>query len=101
MVNYVKTRPVFDGYKAALYNKKYLAEHEEALASYRAAKAAINETLDGTKLPKMDVLKKERRELAERKKKLYAQYRIAQQEMREAVAVKANVKTLALIAVYR
>ena len=58
MVNYAKTRPVFDGYKAALYNKKYLAEHEEALASYRAAKAAINETLDGTKLPKMDVLKR-------------------------------------------
>ena len=101
MVNYAKTRPVFDGNKAALYNKKYLAEHEEALASYRAAKAAINETLDGTKLSKMDVLKKERRELAERKKKLYAQYRIAQQEKREAVAVKANVKTLALIAVYR
>ncbi len=37
----------------------------------------------------LDALKKERRELAERKKKLYAQYRAAQQEMREAV--KANV----------
>ena len=46
------------------------------------------------KLPKMDALKKERRELAERKKKLYAQYRAAQQEMREAVAVKANVDHL-------
>ena len=42
----------------------------------------------------MDALKKERRELAERKKKLYAQYRAAQQEMREAVAVKANVDHL-------
>ena len=51
-------------------------------------------TLDGAKLPKMDALKKERRELAERKKKLYAQYRAAQQEMREAVAVKANVDHL-------
>lgn len=100
-MNYAKTRPVFDGYKAALYNKKYLADHEEALASYRAAKAAINDILDGAKLPRMEALKKERRELAERKKKLYAQYRIAQQEKREAVAVKANVKTLALIAVYR
>ena len=100
-MQYAKTRPVFDGYKAALYNKKYLAEHEEALASYRAAKAAINETLDGTKLSKMDVLKKGRREQAEGKKKLYGQYRIAQQNKREAVAVKANVKTLALIAVYR
>ena len=66
------------------FGKKYLAEHEEALASYRAAKAAINDILDGAKLPRMDALKKERRELAERKKKLYAQYRAAQQEMREA-----------------
>ena len=94
MVDYAKTRPVFDGYKAARYSKKYLAEHEEALASYRAAKAAINDILGGAKLPRMDALKKERRELAERKKKLYAQYRAAQQEMREAVAVKANVDHL-------
>ena len=94
VVDYAKTRPVFDGYKAARYSKKYLAEHEEALASYRAAKTAINDILDGAKLPRMDALKKERRELAERKKKLYAQYRAAQQEMREAVAVKANVDHL-------
>ena len=94
VVDYAKTRPVFDGYKAARYSKKYLAEHEEALASYRAAKAAINDILGGAKLPRMDALKKERRELAERKKKLYAQYRAAQQEMREAVAVKANVDHL-------
>ena len=85
---------VFDGYKAARYSKKYLAEHEEALASYRAAKAVINDILDGAKLPRMEALKKERRELAERKKKLYAQYRAAQQEMREAVAVKANIDHL-------
>ena len=94
VVDYAKTRPVFDGYKAARYRKKYLAEHEEALASYRAAKAAINDILGGAKFPRMDMLKKKRRKLAERKKKLYAQYRAAQQEMREAVAVKANIDHL-------
>jgi hypothetical protein len=26
-VEYAKTRPVFDGYKASKYSKKYLAEH--------------------------------------------------------------------------
>ena len=26
-VDYAKTRPVFDGYKAARYSKKYLAQH--------------------------------------------------------------------------
>ena len=94
VVQYAKTRPVFDGYKAARYSKKYLAEHGPELADYRAAKAALNELLDGEKLPKMDALKEKRRKLAARKKALYAEYRAAQQEMREAVAVKANIDHL-------
>ena len=94
VVQYAKSRPVFEGYKAARYSKKYLAEHGPELANYRAAKAALNELLDGEKLPKMDALKEKRRKLAARKKALYAEYRAAQQEMREAVAVKANIDHL-------
>ena len=94
VVDYAKARPVFDGYKAARYSKKYLAEHEAELATYRAARAAMNELLGGEKLPKMDALKKQRRELADRKKALYAEYRQAQRDMREAVAVKANIDHL-------
>ena len=93
-MEHAKTRPVFDGYKAARYSKKYLAEHEAELASYRAAKAAMNDILAGAKLPKMDALKKSRRELADKKKTLYAEYRKAQQDMREAVAIKANIDHL-------
>jgi len=94
VVQYAKTRPVFDGYKAARYSKKYLAQHEAELADYRAAKAAISELLDGAKLPKMDTLKKQRRDLSEKKKALYAEYRKAQADMRQAVAVKANIDHL-------
>jgi hypothetical protein len=94
VVDYAKTRPVFDGYKAARYSKKYLAEHEAELATYRAARAAMNNILSGAKLPKMDVLKEKRRRLAAEKKALYAEYRDAQREMREAVAVKANIDHL-------
>ena len=70
VVQYAKSRPVFEGYKAARYSKKYLAEHGP------------------------DALKEKRRKLAARKKALYAEYRAAQQEMREAVAVKANIDHL-------
>lgn len=94
VVDYAKTRPVFDGYKAARYSKKYLAEHESELATYRAAKAAMNDLLVGGKLPKMEALKKSRRELAEKKKALYGEYRKTQREMREAVAVKTNIDHL-------
>ena len=93
VVDYAKTRPVFDGYKAARYSKKYLAAHEEELASYRAARSTMNEILDGAKLPKMEKLKQER-ELAERKKALTVQYRAAQKGMRELVAVKGNIDHL-------
>lgn len=94
VVQYAKTRPVFDSYKAARYSKKYLAQHEAELADYRAAKATMSELLGGAKLPKMDMLKKERRELSEKKKALYAEYRKAQADMRQAVAVKANIDYL-------
>ncbi len=53
VVQYAKTRPVVDGYKAAKYSRKYLAEHEAELADYRAAKATMGELLGGEKLPKM------------------------------------------------
>ena len=130
VVQYAKTRPVFDEYKAAKYSKRFLAQHEAELADYRAAKAALNDLLDlslihifidydkptdedaeqyetyffsvvdeadlldGAKLPKMDQLKEKRRKLAAEKKALYAKYRAAQQEMRQAVAVKTNIDQL-------
>ena len=93
-VDYAKTRPVFDGYKAARYSKKYLSEHEAELAAYRAARATMNELVDGAKLPKMADMKKSRQEVAGKKKALYAEYRKAQADMRQAVAIKANIDHL-------
>ena len=65
-----------------------------AVVDYAKARPAMNELLGGEKLPKMDALKKQRRELADKKKSLYAEYRRAQRDMREAVAVKANIDHL-------
>lgn len=60
-VDYAKTRPVFAGYKVARYSKKYLAQHEAELATYRAAKDTMNTILNGAKLPKIEALKKSRK----------------------------------------
>ena len=54
----------------------------------------MNDLLGGAKLPKMDALKKVHRELSEKKKALYAEYRKTQADMRQAVAVKANIDHL-------
>ncbi len=93
-VDYAKTRPVFDGYKAARYSKKYLAEHEAELATYRAARGTMNNILNGGRLPKMDALKKSRQELSAKKKALYLEYRAAQKEIRELVTIKGNIDHL-------
>ena len=94
VVYYAKLRPVFEDYKATKYSRKYLAEHSAELSDFRAVQAAMREILNGEKLPSMDALKEKRRRLAADKKRLYTEYRQAQSDMREAVAVKANIDHL-------
>ena len=93
-VQYAKTRPVFEKYKASKYSKKFLAEHEAEIELYRAACADFKRILDGGKLPKIDALKEEGHKLAERKKKLYAEYRKAKADMQEVTTIKANIDYL-------
>ena len=93
-VQYAKTRPVFEKYKASKYSRKFLAEHEADIELYRAACADFKRILDGGKLPKIDALKEEGRKLAERKKKLYAEYRNAKADMQEVATIKANIDYL-------
>ena len=76
------------------WTQEYLAQHEQELDTYRAARATINEILNGGKLPKMDELKKSRAELTAKRKELRDQYRAAQRDMRELVTVKGNVDHL-------
>ena len=93
-VDYAKTWPVFDGYKAAKYSKKYLAENGADIELYRAAQDTFRRVLNGAKLPKMDALKNEVRELAAKKKAAYGMYRAARKDMQEIVTVKANIDHL-------
>lgn len=93
-VQYAKTRPVFEKYKASKYSKKFLAEHEADIELYRAACADFKAILGGAKLPKMDTLKEEGRKLAEQKKKLYAEYRKTKADMQEVTTIKANIDYL-------
>ena len=94
IVDYARTRPVFDEYKAKKYSNKYLAEHEADIAVYRAAQATMKELLHGEKLPKMETLKAEWQTLSAAKKSGYGDYRAAQKEMREVIAVRTNLDHL-------
>ena len=94
IVDFAKTRPIFEEYKAKKYSNKYLAEHEADIAVYRAAQATMKELLQGEKLPKIADLKAEWQTLTAKKKSEYSEYRAAQKDMREAVTIKANIDHL-------
>ena len=94
VVDYAKARPVFEGYKAAKYSRKYLAEHEADIAAYRAAQDTFRRLLSGAKLPKMDTLKAEFQRLSADKKKAYREYRETKKAMQEIVTMKSNIDHL-------
>ena len=90
IVNYAKTREVYAAYRKAGYSKQFRAEHEADILLHQAAKRAFDE-LNVKKLPKMKDLQAEYAALLAEKKAAYADYRKAREEMRELLAVKANV----------
>ena len=90
IINYAKTREVFDGYKASKYSKKYLAEHETDILLHRAAKKTFND-MGIIKLPTVKNLQTEYAGLLTEKKAAYADYRRSRDEMRELLTHRANV----------
>lgn len=93
IVNYAKTREVYVAYRKAGYSKKFREEHEAEILLHQAAKNAF-EDLGVKKLPTIKSLQAEYAQLLEGKKKAYAEYRRAREEMRELLTAKANVDRL-------
>lgn len=93
IINYAKTKKVFDGYKNARYSKKYLAEHEADIIIHRASKKAFN-NLGLKKLPTVKALSCEYGKLLAEKKEAYAQLHDAQEQMRELLIHRENLRQI-------
>ena len=91
IVNYAKTRPVYDAYRKSGYSKKFLEEHRTEITLHKAAKAAFDESNLKT-LPKVKELDAEFAELLTQKKAAYPDYRKARNEMQELVRAQKNVE---------
>ena len=91
IVNYARTRHVYDAYRKAGYSKKFLDEHREQITLHRAAKAAFDEA-GLKKLPKVKELNVEYAELLAKKKSAYPEYRKARDEMQELMKAQKNVE---------
>ena len=80
IINYAKTRPVYDAYRKSGYSKKFLEAHREKITLHKAAKAAFDEA-GLQKLPKVKELDAEFAELLTKKKASYPDYRKARNEI--------------------
>ena len=90
IVNYAKTRPVYDAYRKAGYSKRFLENHRAEITLHKAAKAAFDESNLKT-LPKVKELDAEYSKLLTEKKALYPDYRKAKDEMQELLRAQRNV----------
>ena len=91
IVNYARTRPVYDAYRKAGYSKSFLDAHREEITLHKAAKAAFDEA-GLKKLPKAKDLSIEYAELLKKKKEAYPDYRKARDEMQELMKAQKNVE---------
>ena len=82
ILNYVKTREIYQGYKASGFSKVYFESHRQDLTLHKAAKEAFNER-NLKKLPCIRDLNAEYAQLLERKKKNYAEYRQQKAQMQD------------------
>ena len=91
IINYAKTRLVYDDYRKSGYSKRFLEAHREEITLHKAAKAAFDEA-GLQKLPRVKELDAEFAELLTKKKAAYPDYRKARNEMQELVRAQKNVE---------
>lgn len=90
IINYSKTREVFNQYKASGYSAKFRAEHESALATREAAKRAFD-ALHMEKHPSMAQLKQKYDSLLAEKREKYEESRCLKSEQYELQTALRNV----------
>ena len=91
IVNYAKTRSVYDAYRKAGYSKRFLENHRAEITLHKAAKAAFDDA-KLKKLPKVKELDVEYSKLLTDKKAAYPDYRKAKDEMQELLRAQRNVE---------
>ncbi len=85
-INYSKTRETYAEYRKSGYNKKFFEERREETTLYKATKEAFYQ-IKGP-VPKIRELNEEYERVQREKKKTYAEYRQARQDMKDALLAK-------------
>ena len=96
IINYIKTRKVYEAYRKAGYSKKFYAANTESILLHKAAKQVFDDLGygKGKRIPTIQSLRAEYAVILGEKKKAYAGYREAKSEMRELLVARENVERL-------
>ena len=89
IINYSKTKQIYVAYRESGYSKKFYEAHREEITLHKAAKDAFSK-IKG-KIPTIKELNAEYSEVLGEKKKTYAEYRQARQEMKDYQTAKYNI----------
>ena len=89
IINYSKTKQVYVTYRESGYSKKFFEEHREEITLHKAAKDAFSK-MQG-KIPTIKELNAEYAQVLSEKKKTYAEYRQARQDMKDYQTAKYNI----------
>ena len=89
IINYSKTKQIYVAYRESGYSKKFYEEHREEITLHKAAKDAFSK-IHG-KIPTIKELNDEYAKVLAEKKKTYAEYRQARQDMKDYQTAKYNI----------
>ena len=89
IINYSKTREVYVAYRKSGYSRKFFEDHREEITLHKAAKDAFSK-IEG-KIPRIKELNAEYERILSEKRKAYAEYREARQEMKDYQTAKYNI----------
>lgn len=93
IIEYSKTRAVYEGYRKSGYSKAYLEEHRAEIEMHKAAKAAFDQ-LGAKPLPKVKDLTEEYNRILSEVKAERKKYRQAKEDMKLYSTAKRNVSMI-------
>ncbi len=90
IINFAKTKEIYDAYRESKYDKEFFEAHREEITLHRAAKEAFDR-YKGKKLPKVKELSEQYMEVLAEKRKLYGEYKEARKEMMDMKIAKQDI----------
>ena len=93
VINYVKTRDVYEAYRKAGYSKKFFEAHREELMLHKAAKTAF-ETSKNVKSRKLKDLSAEYADILAVKRSAYTEYKQIREDVQELLIAERNIASL-------